>query len=92
MYLGDQRLEPIYAEVAARKSVVFAHPTSPPQPTGGPDLPAPVLEFMFETTRSITDLVLSGMLRRYPTSGSSFRTPAQCCRCWHRASTCSPPH
>jgi predicted TIM-barrel fold metal-dependent hydrolase len=66
MYLGDKRLEPIFAEVAARKSVVFVHPTSPPQPTGGPDLAAPVLEFIFETTRSITDLVLSGVLQRYP--------------------------
>jgi 6-methylsalicylate decarboxylase len=66
MYLGDELLEPIFAEVAARKSVVFVHPTSPPQPTGGPKLPAPVLEFMFETTRSITDLVLSGVLRRHP--------------------------
>jgi predicted TIM-barrel fold metal-dependent hydrolase len=66
MYLGDTRLEPIFAEVAARNSVVFVHPTSPPQPTGGPALAAPVLEFMFETTRSITDLVLSGVLQRYP--------------------------
>jgi predicted TIM-barrel fold metal-dependent hydrolase len=66
MYLGDERLEPIFAEVAARKSVVFVHPTSPPQPAAGPDLAAPVLEFIFETTRSITDLVLSGVLQRYP--------------------------
>jgi predicted TIM-barrel fold metal-dependent hydrolase len=76
MYLGDQRLEPIYAEVAARNSVVFVHPTSPLQPTRGATvssprlyggtLPAPVLEFMFETTRSITDLVLAGVLRRHP--------------------------
>jgi predicted TIM-barrel fold metal-dependent hydrolase len=66
MYLGDERLEPIFAEVEARKSVVFVHPTSPPQPTGGPDLAAPVLEFIFETTRSIADLVLSGVLQRFP--------------------------
>jgi predicted TIM-barrel fold metal-dependent hydrolase len=66
MYLGDARLDPIFAEVAARESVVFIHPTSPPQPTGGPDIAAPMLEFMFETTRSVTDLVLAGVLRRYP--------------------------
>jgi predicted TIM-barrel fold metal-dependent hydrolase len=66
MYLGDERLDPIFAEVEARKSVVFVHPTSPPQPTGGPDLAAPVLEFIFETTRSIADLVLSGVLQRHP--------------------------
>jgi predicted TIM-barrel fold metal-dependent hydrolase len=66
VYLGDERLEPIFAEAAARNSVVFVHPTSPPQPTGGPNLPAPALEFMFETTRSITDLVLAGVPRRHP--------------------------
>jgi predicted TIM-barrel fold metal-dependent hydrolase len=66
VYLGDERLEPIFAEVGARNSVVFVHPTSPPQPTGGPNLPAPALEFMFETTRSITDLVLAGVPRRHP--------------------------
>jgi 6-methylsalicylate decarboxylase len=66
MYLGDRCLEPIFAEVAARNSVVFVHPTSPPQPAGGPNLPAPALEFMFETTRSITDLVLAGVPRRHP--------------------------
>jgi len=66
MYLGDERLEPIYAEVAARKSVVFVHPTSSPQPTEGLDFAAPMLEFIFETTRSITDLVLAGVLQRHP--------------------------
>jgi 6-methylsalicylate decarboxylase len=66
MYLGDQRLEPIYAEVAARNSVVFVHPTSPPDFGGGPGFAAPMLEFIFETTRSISDLVLSGVLRRHP--------------------------
>jgi predicted TIM-barrel fold metal-dependent hydrolase len=66
MYLGDERLEPVYAEVAARNSVVFVHPTSPPLPTGGPGFAAPMLEFIFETTRSITDLVLSGVLVRHP--------------------------
>ena len=66
MYLGDERLEPIYTEVAARKGVVFVHPTSPPQPTGAVGFAAPMLEFIFETTRSMTDLVLSGVLRRHP--------------------------
>ena len=66
IYLGDERLEPVYTEVAARRSVVFVHPTSPLLPTGGPAFAAPMLEFIFETTRSITDLVLSGVLVRHP--------------------------
>jgi predicted TIM-barrel fold metal-dependent hydrolase len=66
MYPGDERLEPVFAEVTARKSVVFIHPTSPPQPASEAGLAAPMLEFMFETTRAVTDLVLSGVLRRHP--------------------------
>jgi predicted TIM-barrel fold metal-dependent hydrolase len=67
MYLGDQRLDPIYAEVAERKAVVFVHPISPPGVEHIPlPYPAPLLEFMFDTTRSIVDLVLSGMLNRHP--------------------------
>jgi 6-methylsalicylate decarboxylase len=66
IYLGDQRLEPVFAEVAARDAVVFVHPTSPPQSAGGLGFAAPMLEFMFETTRAITDVVLAGVLRRHP--------------------------
>jgi predicted TIM-barrel fold metal-dependent hydrolase len=67
VYLGDERLEPIYAEVAARHSVVFTHPTTP---FGAEHLSGrylrPMLEFMFETTRSVADFILSGVLNRYP--------------------------
>jgi predicted TIM-barrel fold metal-dependent hydrolase len=66
MYLGDERLEPIFAEVATRASVVFIHPTSPPNPAVAPGYAAPMLEFPFETTRSVTDLVLAGVLQRHP--------------------------
>jgi 6-methylsalicylate decarboxylase len=66
VYLGDERLEPLYAELDRRSAILFVHPTSP----CGTDLsfgyPKPMLEFMFESTRSITHLVLSGMLDRYP--------------------------
>lgn len=67
MYLGDERLEPVFAEVAARGSVIFIHPTSPPD-AGHLALgyPRPMLEFMFETTRSVTNMILSGMLQRHP--------------------------
>jgi len=67
IYLGDERLEPIYAEVAARNSVVFTHPTTP---FGAEHLsgryPRPMLEFMFETTRSVADFILSGVPNRHP--------------------------
>jgi len=67
VYLGDERLEPIYAEVAARNSLVFTHPTTP---FGAEHLsgryPRPMLEFMFESTRSVADFILSGVLSRHP--------------------------
>ncbi|MFD9945331.1 amidohydrolase family protein [Nonomuraea sp. NPDC059023] len=67
MYLGDERLEPLYAEVARRDSVVFVHPTTAFHGEHlGLGYPRPMLEFMFETTRSITDLILSGVLDRHP--------------------------
>jgi 6-methylsalicylate decarboxylase len=66
-YLGDSALEELYAELARRGGVVFVHPTSP---SCGAELalgfPSPMLEFIFETTRSITNLVISGVLERNP--------------------------
>jgi len=66
-YLGDAALEDLYAELGRRGGVLFIHPTSPScgaEPALG--YPSPMLEFIFETTRSITNLVLSGVLERNP--------------------------
>jgi predicted TIM-barrel fold metal-dependent hydrolase len=78
IYLGDQQLDPLYAELDARRSIVFIHPTSPHCPCCAPDkqdeaaakgavgYPRPMLEFIFETTRTVTNMVLSGVLERHP--------------------------
>lgn len=64
-YLGDPALEPLYAMLAGRGATVFLHPTSP---VCGAQLslgrPAPIIEFPLDTTRTVIDLVLSGMLIR----------------------------
>lgn len=77
-YLGDTMLEPVYAELDRRKAVIFIHPTSPhcqcTKCTPSGDQPAdialgyprPMLEFMFETTRTVAHIILSGVLQRYP--------------------------
>ena len=70
IYLGSDRLEPVYAELDRRNAIVFLHPTSPAAPCTGaaPELPypRPMLEFMFDTTRTVTDMVLAGVLDRHP--------------------------
>jgi 6-methylsalicylate decarboxylase len=68
VYPGDPAFEPVFAEFDRRQTVVFMHPTSPHCPCSAPPsvkVPVSVLEFMFETTRAVTNLVLSGTLDRY---------------------------
>ncbi|MEU9324426.1 amidohydrolase family protein [Streptomyces canus] len=67
VYLGDQRLEPVFAELDRRRAVVFLHPTSPvgwEQSALG--RPRPMVEYIFDTARTVTDLVMAGIVTRYP--------------------------
>jgi predicted TIM-barrel fold metal-dependent hydrolase len=82
IYLGDKRFDEVFAELDKRKAKVFIHPTTPCfAPTGtaaaGTNetlkvnplkerLPAPMLEFFFDTARTVANLFLSGTVRRYP--------------------------
>lgn len=67
VYLGDARLDGLYAILNERKAVLFIHPTTPFE---GEHLalgyPRPMLEFIFETTRSVTNLLISGVAARFP--------------------------
>ncbi|MBV9626925.1 MAG: amidohydrolase [Xanthobacteraceae bacterium] len=67
IYLGDTRFDPIFDELNRRDAVVFVHPVAPP----GFDIsrlgfPAPAIEFPFETTRMIMNMIGSGTVRRCP--------------------------
>ncbi|GGL66454.1 hypothetical protein GCM10010129_07380 [Streptomyces fumigatiscleroticus] len=67
VYLGDKRLEPVFAELGRRNAVVFLHPTSPvcwEQSALG--RPRPMVEFIFDTARTVTDLLMAGTLERHP--------------------------
>ncbi|WP_322012749.1 amidohydrolase family protein [Paraburkholderia sp. J12] len=69
MYPGDARLDPLFAELNRRRAIVFLHPTSPACPCcHGASLgyPRPTLEFIFETTRAVVQLLLNGVISRYP--------------------------
>ena len=67
IYLGHGRYAPLYEALNRRRAVVFAHPTSPPGAEQvSPGRPRPMLEFIFDSARAVSDLVFSGTLTRYP--------------------------
>lgn len=67
VYLGDGALDPVFEELNRRRSVVFIHPTSAYCPTchgSGLNFPRAMIEFLFDSTRAVTNLILSGTLAR----------------------------
>jgi len=67
VYLGDPVLDPVFAELDRRRAIVFVHPTSPLCCQQSLlDVPGPVLEFIFDTTRAVANLIYSGTLDRCP--------------------------
>jgi 6-methylsalicylate decarboxylase len=66
-YLGDPALDPLWDVLNRRRAIVFEHPTSPPNVDAvALGRPSPMLEFMFETTRTVTDLMFAAVPERYP--------------------------
>lgn len=67
LYLGDARLEPLWEELDRRGALVFVHPTSPPHADSvALGRPRPMLEFIFDTARTVSDLLFRGVLSRHP--------------------------
>ena len=69
VYLGDEKMERLYTELNQRKVVAFIHPTSPSCScceSLALGYPRPIMEFLFETTRSVVQVILSGVTTRYP--------------------------
>jgi len=65
-YLGDPSWAPVFRELNRRAARVFIHPTSPAcweRTSFG--RPRPMLEFFFDTTRAVVDLVLNGTIARH---------------------------
>jgi 6-methylsalicylate decarboxylase len=66
-YLGDAEWDPVFRELDRRGIPVLVHPTSPvcwEHTSFG--RPRPMLEFLFDTTRAVVNLVLTGTIARYP--------------------------
>ena len=66
-YLGHERFVPLLSAMNERKVTAFVHPTSPCCfEAFNLGLPAPMLEFPFDSTRAVTDLILSGRTTQFP--------------------------
>ncbi|MFE6904434.1 amidohydrolase family protein [Streptomyces sp. NPDC057717] len=63
-YLGDPSFQPLWEELDRRSAVVFVHPAQPPMPLLA-GTPAPLADYVFDTTRTALNLVLTGAMRRY---------------------------
>ena len=65
-YLGSARFEPVFAELNKRSATIFIHPINPAgYVCVACGRPGPVIEFTFDTCRSVTDMLYAGVLSRY---------------------------
>lgn len=64
-YLGDPGFETVWAELNRRKAVVFIHPAKPKIDLI-PGMPAPLLDYPFDTTRTAVQMVLNRVIARNP--------------------------
>ncbi|MFE5022215.1 amidohydrolase family protein [Streptomyces sp. NPDC056656] len=66
-YFGDPSLEPVLAELARREVPVFVHPEDCPHiDVLGFGRPSSIVEFPFDTARTITNALYTGVFQRHP--------------------------
>jgi len=66
VYPGDIKFDELFAELNRRKAIVHIHPADPPgRNQTGLNFPTSLIEFVFDTTRAITNLIYSGTLEKY---------------------------
>ncbi|WP_116200216.1 amidohydrolase family protein [Amycolatopsis circi] len=65
VYLGDDRYAPLWEALDRHRAVVFIHPAHPLVPLL-PDVPGPLVDYPFDTTRNAVHMVFHGITERYP--------------------------
>jgi predicted TIM-barrel fold metal-dependent hydrolase len=66
-FLGDREFDPLFDLLDARGAIVFVHPGLHPS-SQGLALPWPgfMMEYLFDTTRAVVNLIFSGAIERFP--------------------------
>lgn len=67
IYLGNDYMEPVMEELNRRKAVVVLHPTVPQKVPEAVNekIPAALMEYFFDTTRAVANMLIHGTLRQY---------------------------
>ncbi|MGH6672121.1 MAG: amidohydrolase family protein [Xanthobacteraceae bacterium] len=66
-YLGDPSYAPVFAELNRRQTIVYTHPTTSACCSAVlPGVPPQAIEYPFETTRTITSLLVNGTVHDNP--------------------------
>jgi 6-methylsalicylate decarboxylase len=66
-FLGDARFDPVLARLNEHGAVVFVHPGLHPSSRGlALPWPAFMMEYLFDTTRAVVNLIFSGAIERFP--------------------------
>jgi predicted TIM-barrel fold metal-dependent hydrolase len=70
-YMGDRRFDQVFKKLNDHKTIIFMHPTqccSLDNPDADKPLaqyPTPMMEYFFDTTRAVVNLLLSGTVTRF---------------------------
>jgi 6-methylsalicylate decarboxylase len=65
LWPGNEKFAPVFDELNRRKAVVYFHPTAPGFCSDLlPEIPSPMVEYPFDTTRAILTLLFSGTFTR----------------------------
>lgn len=67
IYLGNPCLAPILEKLNEHHSIVLIHPNAPANiPAVSEEIPYPILEFFFDTTRTIINMLVNNVFEEYP--------------------------